>query len=225
MKKGGRSQTSTREFAYQAIKEKILSLELEPATKISEKEISTTLQVSRTPVREAFLKLAQEELLEIFPQSGTIVSRIDLDHVEEARFVREKLETAIVHDACQSFPEEYLFQLESNVATQEIYVKKSNFTRMFELDEEFHKIIFSGCGKSRTWSMIQQMNNHFKRLRMLRLLVSNLDWNIIVSQHKEIVQLITDKNEQKAKEVIKKHLQLVVVEKAILIAQYPNYFK
>lgn len=61
---------STREYSYQLLKERIFHLELEPGTKISEKEIADELNVSRTPVREAFMKLAEEELLDIIRRAG-----------------------------------------------------------------------------------------------------------------------------------------------------------
>ncbi|WP_096440996.1 GntR family transcriptional regulator [Alteribacter populi] len=215
---------SIRDYVYLSLKERILSLELEPNTKISEKEIAEALEVSRTPVREAFLKLSEEGLLEIVPQSGTTVSKIDLYLVEEGRFVREKLETAIVSEACVSFSMPFFVQLESNLTLQEISIKK-DYTRMFELDEEFHKILFYGCGKTRTWEITQQMNTQFKRLRILRLLSTELDWDIIVLQHREIHRLISNGRAKEAEKVMKEHLQLVDFEKETLLKQYPHYFK
>jgi len=52
----------------------------------------------------------------VYPQKGTVVSKIDLELVEEGRFVREKIESAIARKACETFGEEQLFQLESNLA-------------------------------------------------------------------------------------------------------------
>lgn len=220
----GRLNGSTGDFTYQTLKNKILSLELEPGTKISEKDVAENLQVSRTPIRESFLKLSQEQLLEIYPQSGTFVSRIDLDQVEEARFVRENIEKAIVRLACKEFSDEYAFHLETNIAMQELCVGKENYAQLFELDEEFHKNLFYGCRKIRSWNMIQQMNYDFNRLRMLRL-STILNWDIIISQHKQIFELITNKETDKAEEVMMQHLRLVVVEKDVLKESYPNYFK
>lgn len=214
---------SIRESVYLSLKDKILSLDLEPMTKISEKEIAEKLEVSRTPVREAFLKLSEVGLLEIVPQSGTIVSRIDLNLVEEGRFVREKLESAIVREACVDFSKSYLLQLESNIAMQEFSVSK-DYTRMFELDEEFHQLLFFGCGKMKTWDLTQQMNTQFKRLRMLRLQSTSLDWDIIVQQHKQIYELIVKRHPDEADNMMKAHLQLVDFEKETLISQYPHYF-
>lgn len=214
---------STRAYSYNLIKERIFHLELEPGTKISEKEIADELQVSRTPVREAFMKLAEEELLDIIPQSGTIVSKINLEHVEEGRFMREKIEKEIVTLACSSFDDEYKFKMETNIAMQEVSADKNNFYRLFELDEEFHQILFQATGKMRTWKMLQQLNIPFNRLRILRLSeVSNA--SNIISQHKEIYQLITERKKDQAAEVMEQHLRLVVVEQETIKSKYPHYF-
>ncbi|MCP1427447.1 GntR family transcriptional regulator [Paenibacillus sp. FSL K6-1122] len=214
---------STRAYSYNLLKERILHLELKPGTKISEKEIADELQVSRTPVREAFMKLAEEELLDIIPQSGTIVSHINLEHVEEGRFMREKMEKEIVTLACVSFPEEFRFRLETNIAMQEVCIGKNNFYRLFELDEEFHQILFQGTGKLRTWRMLQQLNIPFNRLRLLRLAEdSNLE--VIISQHKEIYRLITERQTEQAVQVMEAHLRLVVIEQESIRAKYPHYF-
>jgi len=214
---------STRAYSYNLLKERILHLELKPGTKISEKEIADELQVSRTPVREAFMKLAEEELLDIIPQSGTIVSHINLEHVEEGRFMREKMEKEIVTLACVSFPEEFRFRLETNIAMQEVCIGKNNFYRLFELDEEFHQILFQGTGKLRTWKMLQQLNIPFNRLRLLRLAEdSNLE--VIISQHKEIYRLITERKTEQAVQVMEAHLRLIVIEQESIKAKYPHYF-
>ncbi|PMC37311.1 GntR family transcriptional regulator [Bacillus sp. UMB0899] len=215
---------STRDYVYQTIKKRIIYLELKPGTKISEKEIAENLEVSRTPVREAFIKLAQEELVGIYPQSGTIVSKIDLGHVEEARFARENIERAIVRMACTDFDDEQLFGLETNIALQELCLgKEGTHHRLFDLDEEFHKRLYEGCNKLRIYKMIQQMNSHFDRLRVLRL-ATNTDWNVVVSQHKEIYQAIVERNMDKAEKLMVNHLKLVNFEKDELKFRYPDYF-
>lgn len=202
----------------------IIELELKPNVKISEQEIADELQVSRTPVREAFIKLSQEDLLNIYPQKGTIITEIDLELVEEGRFVRENIERAIVREACEKFREEQLFQLETNLTMQALCLEKGTHHRLFELDGQFHQLLFEGCNKLRTWKMIMNMNSHFDRLRMLRL-ETNTDWEVVVSQHEEIFRYISLKEADRAEELIIKHLNLVNFEKNELELLYPTYFK
>jgi GntR family transcriptional regulator, rspAB operon transcriptional repressor len=215
---------STRDQVYSVLRENIISLELEPGRSISEKEISEMLQVSRTPVREAFVKLSQEELLEVFPQRGTFVSLIDLLHVEEARFIREHLERAAVRVACTNFSIENLYKLEANLTMQRLCVQEKNFTKMFELDEEYHYTIAHGAGKERIWAVIQQMNAHLNRIRMLSL-AADYNWDLILEQHERIYTAIKDKKPDEADSVMEEHLNKLTFEQENLKNEYRKYFK
>lgn len=219
-----RTNGSTRDFVYDTLKKQIIHCELEPETKISENEIATKLNVSRTPVREAFLKLAEEQLLGVFPQSGTFVSKIDMNLVEEGRFIRENIEKAIVREVCEVITPEQVVNVEKNLAMQELCLEKGLISDLFDLDEEFHHLLFESCKKSRSFKMVRQMNSHFDRVRMLSI-ASNLNWPVLYDQHKSIFKSVTEKNPDQAENMMEQHLKLVNFEKEELIARYPNYFK
>ncbi|MDF1511295.1 GntR family transcriptional regulator [Robertmurraya sp. DFI.2.37] len=215
---------STRDYVYQQLKENIVNLKLEPGLSISEKEIAEWLSVSRTPVREAFVRLNQEQLLEVYPQRGTVVSLIDLKHVDDARFIREHLEVATVRVACESFPEDKTALLEKNIETQHRCVQEKDYEQLFELDEEFHSTIAIGSQKARVWSVIQQMNSHLNRVRLLSL-ASEFNWETILRQHSEVLNAIKAKDPERAATVMAQHLQLVSVDQNELKKAYPSYFK
>lgn len=219
-----KASDSIREYVYKVVRKNIISLNLKPGQSVNEKEIGEILNASRTPVREAFIRLVQEELLDVYPQKGTYVSLIDLSHVEEARFMRENLEKATVKLACQHFSKEYLFQLQSNLNMQQFCVDEKNYTKIFNLDEEFHKTIFKGCNKTRIYMLIQQMNSHFNRIRILNL-ASDYHWDEILSHHQEIVEAIKNKDGARAEKVMEKHLKKVIFDQEILKQEYPSYFK
>ena len=117
---------SIRENVYRVIRENITSLQLAPGTTVSTQELAAKLQeqiaidmnVSRTPVREAFIRLQKEDLVEITPQKGTMVSRIDLTRAEKERFIRESLETAILPLFLQNCTEPDLKELELLIEKQ-----------------------------------------------------------------------------------------------------------
>ncbi|MFG6147500.1 GntR family transcriptional regulator [Halobacillus sp. B23F22_1] len=215
---------STRNQVYSWLRENIISLELAPGRSISEKEISEMLQVSRTPVREAFMKLAQEELLEVYPQRGTFVSLIDLKHVEEVRFIREHLERAAVRVACEVLSKENLLQLKDNLAKQKQSVEEKNYTKLFELDEEFHYTIAVGSEKERIWSVIQQMNAHLNRIRVLSL-AAHYNWELILEQHETIIYAIETRNPDLADQLMEEHLKKLTFEQESLTSEYMKYFK
>ena len=103
--------------------------------------MSETFRVSRTPVREAFVRLAQEGLLNIYPQRGTFVAKIDLNHLEEARFVRENLEKAVLAEAGNGISSQALQALRTNLAAQTICRDAGDYQQMLDLDNEYHRII------------------------------------------------------------------------------------
>lgn len=217
-------QGSAGNTVYNRLKQQILSLELPPGTALSEKETSAVFQMSRTPIRESFVRLAQEGLVLVLPQRGTQVSLIDPELVEEGRFMREQLEKAVIRLACEHFPEEMLTALEMNLAMQQVIMEKLDNHRMFELDEAFHRILFEGCRKLGTWNVIQQMNAHLNRSRMLWL-TADQHWNPLYDQHKEMVEAIRKRHPDRAESVMKKHLKMSISNMAILKEKYPNYIK
>src|SRR5699024_8339207 len=147
-------QNSTRDFVYETLRDAIVSLELPPGATISEKEISKELEVSRTPVREALLRLTEDELLTVLPQRGSYISLIDLNHVEDARFLREQAEAGIIRLACESFSDSYIEKLEKNLKYQKFARDNDDENELFILDKEFHRLIAEGAGKTRVWEVI-----------------------------------------------------------------------
>lgn len=218
------NKNSTSKKLYSLLKEEIIQLNLKPGLNISENEISEKFEVSRTPVREAFLRLSQEGLLSIYPQKGTFVSLIDLSLVEEARFLREHMERAVVKLACAEFPPEQSIALEMNLKLQEMYIQNQDYQKLFQADEGFHKIVFEGCNKRRIWETIHEMSSDFQRIRVLRL-AANFNWDDIYLQHSKIAQAIKDKTPEIAEEAMKEHLTAVNFDKTELIQNYPTYFK
>lgn len=216
---------SVSEYVYRTLKYNIIDMHLSPGQNISEKEMAEVLHVSRTPVREAFIKLSQEELLDIYPQKGTYISLIDLNHVEESRFMRFTLERAVINLACEiEFPAEILFEMQLNLNTQELCVGENIQNKLFELDEEFHRLIFAGCNKKRIRTMIEQMSAHFNRVRILNL-ASQQYWKLVVSEHRQIFEAIKYKKPIQARRVTEEHLTRVIYDQAELKIKYPDYFK
>ena len=218
-----RDGVSVGDYVYESIKKNIINLNMTPGNRVSEKEISERLNVSRTPVREAFIKLSKEGLLYVLPQRGTYISYIDLDIVEQARFVRESLERSVMKIATEKFPAELLQVLEENLKLQKSLIEEKKFSKFLELDEEFHKTIFSGCRKERTWSFIQQINTEYKRIRMLTF-IADVNWKSVIEQHAQIIESIRDKDEEKGQVIITKHLKKLIFEQVVLKEKYPQYF-
>lgn len=224
MKKIERLNSETaREYALRAITENITSIDLEPGQAISENEISTFLGVSRTPVREAIQELHKAALIEIYPQRGSYVSLINSQYVEEAVFLRKILDIAVIEEACDLANEEDVAALEENVALQQFYLQNDNTSKIFELDNEFHRMIYVAAKKETIHNMRRSLMIHFDRVRTLAMLT--VKDRKIVDDHLIMLDAIKNEDKQRAKEIVEKHLNRYRVDQEELIRAYPQYFE
>jgi DNA-binding GntR family transcriptional regulator len=211
---------TNREYAFRAISENIISLDIEPGSMIGEQEIANMLGLSRTPVHEAFLELSKSKILDILPQKGCLVSMIDSDLIREARFLRITVETALVEDACELAKEEDLRKLEENLELQEFYLSKDP-DKLLALDNEFHKMIYSICNKMQCYYMVSLMSLHFDRVRSLSLhSVKDLK---IVSDHRAIFDAIKKKDPAAARSAFQKHMARFELDWNIITQEYKQY--
>nr|WP_295972586.1 GntR family transcriptional regulator [uncultured Bacillus sp.] len=197
---------NNKEYSYRVIKEGIMSLRLKPGQTISEVELADALQISRTPIREVMGKLREEYLVEVLPQVGSYISKIKLQLIEEAAFMRYTLEKEVMKMACQSFPEDKLRELKRNVALQEeIVVQKTTDCLAFhKLDTKFHSIIFQGNYKEHVWNAITRLSTHYNRMRVLSEMENS--YHTAFSEHKNIIKLIEEKDIEHVEEVVHKHI-------------------
>ncbi|MCR5757939.1 MAG: GntR family transcriptional regulator [Selenomonas sp.] len=213
------------DYVWRVLSESILNLQLLPGESMSEQEVAKALNVSRTPVREAFFELSKGSLLDIYPQKGTYVAQIDLHQVAESIFLRENLEHAVMELACQEFPEESLLALQMNLMQEKSCIAKKNGKVFFQLDEEFHQIIFAGCGKERIWAMIVQMSQNYNRVRIMNLQDGFYEVDKLYHQHLEIVAAIEAHDWSKGAVAMDEHIHKVIPDLQVLCNRYPEYFR
>ena len=214
---------TAKSYAYREISEKIINLELKPGSLVSENELARALGVSRTPVREAIQELQKSQLIEVLPQRGSYVAGISFEAVEEAAFLRRTLETAIVEELCDRIPFDGIEELNDNVGLQEYYLNNGMSSKIMELDNEFHKAMFTMCGKERIYSLMQSMMGHFDRVRILSL--TAIKDTKIVSDHRAILEAIKAGNKAEARACMEKHLYRYKFDKDELQKNYPEYFR
>lgn len=208
---------------YEGIRDAILDLTLPPGTALSEQELALELGISRTPVREAFLRLSREGLVVIYAQSGTFVSKIDPATVEEGRFVREAVECAAVERAATRAERKDVVELEHLIERQRAVQADASWGEFFELDEQFHKALIALGGYPLVWRITQELRLHVERLRRLSLPDAEAVERL-VAQHAEIAAAVAAHDPAAARAAMSNHLGEAsrVVDR--LAQQYPDYF-
>lgn len=200
----------------------IVNLDLPPGTMVSANELSEVLGVSRTPIREAIHELNNSGLMKIFPQFGSQVSLIDYQKVHESRFIRLTLEKAVIEIACESMNEADLSQLEETLKIQEHYLTSENWSKLYDYDNQFHRQICVFTNKTMTCQVIETMQDHFDRVRLLSINGAVCARN--VQEHQALFKSIRKGNKTSALRIITTHLSRYIEDEAFIRAQYKEYF-
>ena len=214
-------KVTAREAAYKELKQRIVSLTLAPGSPLSENELAECLSVSRTPVRESLILLAEEGLVQVFPQLGTFVSRVDTDKVADAQFVREAIEIASLRDAVAARTDEDIEALRSNLALQA--APGLNMDAFFELDEKFHQSLMSAGGHSAAWRSVESAKAHLDRARRLGLRDTRPIDELIL-QHTAIVDAVENADFDAADRAMRDHLRAVFDDVERIKAASPHLF-
>jgi DNA-binding GntR family transcriptional regulator len=219
-----RSGVPARTQVYATLRDAIIRAELPPGRKLSENELANWLGVSRTPIREALVRLRDERLVAIVPQLGTFVSRISPQAVSDAQFIREALECAAIREAALLATEDEIAALEENLRAQERADERSDFDAFYVLDEDFHKMLCDLSGHGMVWAVSQRAKGHLNRIRRLSIPVPSYIGEMI-AEHRAVVDAVADHDPNEAEERLRDHLRMVLRELPRLRREDPDYFE
>lgn len=180
---------STANIIYRALRADIVSMRREPGEPISEKEIALAHGVSRTPVREALLRLADDLLVDIRPQSGTFVARIPLGALPEAILVRKTLEELTARLAAERARADAVARLCDIMEQQRRMADRGDRDGFHEADEAFHAAIAEAAGHGGIWRLVEQVKVQVDRCRRLTLPVPGR-MHRVIEEHRPIVAAI-----------------------------------
>jgi len=194
---------------FDVLRQAIVSLKIGIGQPLSENEVAVQLGVSRTPVREAFIKLAGTGLIEVLPQRGTFVVKISPRAVRDAQFVREALEVAVVRQACLNPVPDLAPRLHELVALQQSAAEDDDFDRFLIHDEAFHRTMAVAVGRERAWRVIEGEKGQMDRVRYLSLPKASPLFHLI-GQHKTIATAIEAGNLPAAEAALRTHLSEIL---------------
>lgn len=194
---------------FEILKREIVSGTLSPNAQLSEAEVSERLGVSRTPVREALIKLSKDGLVKIIPQVGSFVAPISIEMVREAQFIREHLECALIVDATRAIDKETISFLKENIRQQNAAALRNDWLVFIELDEDFHRKLANASGHRVTWDIIQQSKVQLDRVRLLSFRLP-AHMKQMVAQHTMIVDALERRDEILAGAALRVHLREII---------------
>ena len=190
---------------YEYLRRAIVRLDMEPGSAILEKDICTRFEVSRTPVREALQRLAEEDLVTIHPHSGTWVSRISFTVAEEGFVLRRALEIESVRRAAERITESDADLLGDIIARMRVILAENRLEDYLEDDDAFHATIARISGYPRIWKFITLAKVHLDRMRQLSAPVPG-HLAEVTEQHAAIAQALQRRNAMQAELAMRIHL-------------------
>jgi len=215
-------ESSARGQVYRLLLRDIVHCVARPGQPLSEKDVAAALGVSRTPVREAFLQLAEEGLLVISPQRGTAVARISARQVRQAQFTREVLERAVLAVGCQNAGEDRA-GLDAALYWQRQAAARNDYAAFYDADELFHAELARRSGLDGVGRLAGGARVHLNRVRWLSLPEPH-GVNAAIAQHEEIASAVTAGNTRRADEVLTAHLRTVLGVLPAIRQRFPGYF-
>ena len=208
---------------YSDLRTELVSLQRRPGEAISEAEIALSYGVSRTPVREAILKLSNEGLLEIFPQSGIFVSRIPVAALPEAIIIRKALEATTAQMAAERATASQILVLHSILQRQREASAAKDDDAFHRADEMFHATIAEVAGYPGIWTLIQQVKVHVDRYRRLTLPQQGRIGGVIV-EHEAILDAIERHDLAGARSAMEFHLERLLDNISATQSINPEFF-
>ncbi|GLT12580.1 GntR family transcriptional regulator [Sulfitobacter porphyrae] len=215
-------QPTVSDQVFNALQQRILTLELPPQTKISEADVSKKMGVSRQPVREAFKRLAKLGFLNIRPQASTMVSLISERDVLRAKFIRIALEVHTCRTACEVITPKGIDALNALIAQQRAAVAANDKRRFHALDDAFHREICVQSGVGFVWDLIHDSKGHMDRIRMLSLDATSQ--RLALDEHIVILDAIIKRKPEDAAAAFVQHLSRIDDLIATIKAENHSWF-
>ncbi len=213
------------DFIYSDILDRIISLKLNPGSKISENKICEEYNVSRSVIRHIFARLAQINFLTVYPQRGTYVNYIDLEYIRNALLIRLSIEKEILYRFMQKEDKsDTITKMKENMRQQEKFYHENEYLMEFkELDEEFHNYIIMSVENNAILPLIDDHLLHISRWRNVYI-KSGYKLSKLIDEHKSILEAIEANDTEGALRCMTNHIDTVsgIVS---LDPEYISYFK
>jgi GntR family transcriptional regulator, rspAB operon transcriptional repressor len=214
-----------QDSAVDGVRGLILRGDYAPGARLGEVELADALGVSRTPVREAFIKLAEAGLVEVLPQRGSFVRKISLKAVRDARLVREAIELAVLREAIgRRLSPAFFTTTRELLAAQRVAAASHDAERFLTLDEEFHRSFALAIDCSHAWTVIEAQKAQMDRVRFLSL-PSATPVARLIDQHEVILEAVERGDVAASEAAMRAHLGEVLAVLEPLCQLHPDLFE
>ncbi len=202
-------RTNLRDQVYDILKKRIILRKIQPGKKINEEELAKSLGVSRTPIREALLRLEHEGILKIIPRRGAFVVTQSKEKVIDLLEVREVLEGLVARLATKNMTPTRLNRLKSSLEkVSSVDGDNNKLLKYTPADVEFHALLLEACGNELLKNMMDSLNVNLQMVRLRTVTLPGRPEQT-VREHYEILAAIEEMNSSLAEKLMRKHVASV----------------
>jgi len=216
-------RTTSSDVVFEELFDRIVRLELLPGTKISETDVAKSFGLSRQPVREAFTRLANLNLLLVRPQRATVVRPFSRKLIANARFVRAAVELEVVRAASLHRDTSIDAALNANLREQADAISKSDVSLFHDLDYQFHKLLCASAKQAFAFDIISENKAQVDRLCMLAL-TSKEAMDVLYRDHQELLEALFSGDAATADLVLRAHLDRLTPTVDAIYTTHQAYF-
>lgn len=200
-----RESASLRERVTSSLRDAILSGELKPGQKLVERELCSSLDISRTLLREALPQLQAEGLITSVAHKGPSVALVDADEVHEIYQVRRVLEALAAREFARNASNEQIKELREQLAALKRPEAAGNLRDLLVAKAGFYSVLFAGCGNRVISRILTQLNNRMVLYKRLSLSVTGRLPEVI-EELEAVVSAIEARDAEAAGELCEQHV-------------------
>ena len=215
-------------WVYEELRHRIVDLIYDPGQELQLVALSQSLGISRSPVRDALLRLERDRLVDIFPQKGTRVSYLDKATILQERFLRAAVETrvfeAFMDRECSSSDWDMsLSKLQANMLLQHSAMVSRDVVTFLQCDIGFHAVFYEDAGYERIYKVVQAHTGNEHRARLLNAKVKQ-SMEEVMEEHQKLIDAVARKDKTAALELLEAHFGRLTGQLESLEVQFPDFF-
>ena len=203
---------------YNEVREALLCGQFKKGEWLTEHMLTQKLGVSRTPVRSALQRLAEDGLVSMTPNRGAVVIGIAKEDIVDIYRIRMRLEGLASAMAAEKITDEAKQKLSENVALFEFYVQRQDTEHIEELDTAFHSMIYEASGSRTLERILTDLHSNTKAYRSQSLCVPGRLARTL-EEHKEILGAILTGNAEKAEKLTSAHIERAMENMLLVLAE------
>ena len=222
-------KSEVKHSVYDTLRHSITNLLYKPGQELDINALAEQLGVSRSPVRDALLKLSGDKLVDIFPQKGTRVSLLNKEIIRQERFMRVSLELGVIEPCMKSLTDDtkreiFVTKLKALLLAQHACLLDGDKVNFIKSDDEMHHLLYTQANCEWVWETQLAPTGHDHRIRILSYSAKKIP-HLVETEHEQFIQAISENNAVKILEIEKAHLSRLYGEIPELEKEFPEYFE